>query len=112
GTAAVGLVLLLLLAACGGGGTGPAPKLAVSHDILNFGAENSTLTFDIRNAGGGSLQWEVAADQPWLGVSPAKGSGGATGAVTADRTDLPPCTYGRNVKVTSNAGTQDRKSVV
>lgn len=107
GTAAVGLVLLLLLAACGGGGTGPAPKLAVSHTILNFGAENSTLTFDIRNAGGGSLQWEVAADQPWLGVSPAKGSGGATVSVTADRTDLAPGTYGGNVKVTSNAGTHD-----
>jgi hypothetical protein len=85
------------------------PVLAVSSDSLDFGTEQSVLSFEITNAGAGTLTWNVAGDQTWITVDPTSGSTTTDTdqvSVTVDRTGLGPGDYAGIVTVLSNGGTE------
>jgi len=57
---------------------GPTPMIGVSPASLEFqafqGCANVGGYLEIRNVGGGVLNWSVTADAPWLSLSPTSGS--------------------------------------
>lgn len=105
GTAAFGLVIMLLLAGCLGGGGSPAPKLAVDQTSLDFGADRSMMSFQIKNTGGGRLEWNVSSDQDWLHVQPMSGENAGTVTVLVERSVLDPGEHGGLLAISSNGGT-------
>jgi ABC-type transport system substrate-binding protein len=73
----------LLLAGCGGQ---PA-KLDLSTTSVEFSgkvgeATPAPRTIEIRNTGGGTLEWSVSADQSWVTLEPTQGKAPATVTVT------------------------------
>lgn len=80
------------------------PVLDVSPTSLQFGLSLTDLDVDIRNVGGGTLDWSAASNESWISVDPETGTGDATMAVTVDRTGLPGEVYQGTVAVTSNGG--------
>ena len=85
------------------------PVLAVSTHVLEFGKENSTLSFDVSNSGKGTLEWSVTEDIPWLCVSPEKGSskGDKTSiVVTASRDGLENGSHTNSLVISSNGGSE------
>ena len=86
---------------------GPAaPVLSVSPDSLDFGATQPQKTFNISNAGGGTLTWSVSEDKTWLSVSPTSGTGADTITVNVDRSGLSPGDYTTDISVSSNGGNE------
>ncbi|MFZ5519182.1 MAG: malectin domain-containing carbohydrate-binding protein, partial [Candidatus Zhuqueibacterota bacterium] len=87
------------------------PVLSVTPTTLNFGATTTSMTFTVKNAGGGSLDW-TAAENPnesWItSVNPGSGSLGAgasqTVTVTVDRSGLSEGDYSGIIAVNSNGG--------
>src|SRR5262249_5433011 len=62
--------------------------IAISATSLTFNAQTGTnpppQTFTVRNSGGGTLNYQVSSNQPWLSVSPVAGSStGAANTITA-----------------------------
>jgi hypothetical protein len=53
-----------------GGEDTAIPELSLSATELNFGTSDTELTFDIQNAGSGTLFWELTQDAAWLSLSP------------------------------------------
>ncbi len=80
------------------------PFLDVNPPALDFGATSVTKTFGIANAGGGTLEWNVAESVPWLIASPASGTQAGTVTVSVDRVGLDPGPYTGAIDVTSNGG--------
>jgi len=59
------------------------PVLEVDVRELRFGTDLSTLTFHVRNIGGGALVYNMTVDSPWASVTPANGQSiGETDLVT------------------------------
>ena len=61
-----------------------APALVVSPPSLAFsasvgGADPPSQSLGISNGGAGTLSWSATSNAPWLSISPASGSGPATG---------------------------------
>ena len=88
-----------------------APQLEVSPSFIDFGGSATTRTFQIRNTGGGTLQWELFPPlSTWLSVNPSSGETPAgendTIVLTVDRNGLAPGTQVGPVLVqlASNAG--------
>ena len=56
----------------------PVPEISISTPAFTFTAEQGMnpppQTFDIRNSGDGTLNYQIASDQPWLSASPNQGS--------------------------------------
>ena len=84
------------------------PKLSYSPQSLNFGDKDSSKTFEIKNTGTGSLNWELSTDESWISLS---GTNGVTNGnekseieVTVNRNNLPAGEYSGSVKITSDAG--------
>lgn len=89
--------------------TTATPILSVSATSLNFGSSTTSGTFSITNTGGGTLTWNIADDQTWLGCSPSSGStttGISTITVTVSRINLAANTYTGTITITSNGGTK------
>ncbi|MBN1352654.1 SBBP repeat-containing protein [candidate division KSB1 bacterium] len=87
-----------------------APVLAVNPTLLDFGATTNSLTFQISNTGGLTLNWTIAEtpDKPWItSVTPASGSDNATITVTVSRALLPGTSDTGTLAVTSNGGNQN-----
>ena len=87
---------------------GPTPQLFVSTTVLDFGTNLVSLTFNIRNTGTGTLNWNLAESLPWLGLSGVSGTTTSetdTITVTADRTGLAAAVYAGTIAVTSDGGT-------
>lgn len=93
-------------------------KISLSSGTLNFGAEYSSLTFDIKNIGNaGDVDWTISGiNEQWLTVTPTAGTTamGKSSAVivNVDRTLMPEGKYnttilvnaeGESLKVTVNA---------
>jgi ABC-type transport system substrate-binding protein len=79
----------LLVAGCGGK---PA-ALDVSSSTLDFsgeenGAAPAAQTIEIRNTGGGALEWSASADQSWVKLSPENGKAPSGLTVTVDSAGL------------------------
>ncbi len=87
------------------------PKLELHPDFIDFGGSAITRTVEIRNTGGGTLEWSVLPPiSDWLSVNPQSGETPAgqsdTIVMTIDRSGLSPGTQVGPVLVelTSNAG--------
>ncbi len=78
--------------------SGP-PELFVQPSSLYFDASQTRLSLWIENRGGGTLQWTVSSDQPWLSVSPTVGVNDEERAVWVSRSGLADGTYAGNVTV-------------
>ena len=92
----------------------PAAALDVSPASLSFNATlgdanpaAQSLTVDLAGA---AVAWTAAADQNWIGVSPASGNGNGSVSVSVDATGLSAGTH--NGQVTITAGDQTRTSAV
>jgi hypothetical protein len=58
------------------------PLLSVSPMELKFSPAVTTQTFDIENLGFGTLEWSLAAHEPWIDIAPPlSGSGDATSTI-------------------------------
>ena len=85
----------------------PPPELSVSVNSLDFGNEETRMTFEIVNSGGGTLEWSISSDEDLVTVLP---SGGETSsetdeiAVTVSRAGLSAGDYSAELTVTSNVG--------
>lgn len=85
------------------------PQLCALPRNLDFGLTSNALSFEITNCGtGGTLNWSLQADQPWIGVTP--GSGNTTTefdevTVTVNRSGLGPGTHTGKITISSNGGT-------
>ena len=83
------------------------PILSISTDHLDFGVEQTMLTFHIQNTGQGILNWNITNAQGWISAT-------LSGRSTSDeshavevrviRTDLPPGLYEGRVLISSNGG--------
>ncbi|MGB9595699.1 MAG: BACON domain-containing protein, partial [Candidatus Poribacteria bacterium] len=86
----------------------PAPLLSLSTKTLDFGSDATQLTFNITNAGGGTLTWQASKQQSWLSLSASSGSLNAGASVTitakADRSIIKPGTQTDTITITSNGG--------
>ena len=56
----------------------PVPEISISTPGFTFTAEQGMnpppQTFDLRNSGDGTLNYQIVTDQPWLSTSPDQGS--------------------------------------
>jgi len=101
------IVALLAVAAVPGPGCGceeAAPALALSAAALDFGANETSMTFTVSNTGAGTLTWAITTEQNWMAVSPATGSGDRSVTVTVNRASLLGGTSIGTLSVTSNGG--------
>jgi len=85
------------------------PVIEVDYTEYMFSAtkdgvnpDNQTLT--ITNAGGGTLNWEVADDAAWLTLTPSSGAAGESTALSVDITGLDFGTYYATVTVSDPGG--------
>lgn len=85
------------------------PLLSYSPLIMNFGEIESTGLIEITNTGGGILNWQLSANQPWINFSLKNGSNQANQkneiGVQIDRTGLQPGNYSADINISSNGGT-------
>jgi hypothetical protein len=88
----------------------PNPVLGVDPTSLEFTSIETAETFNITNQGTGTLEWNVAPNQPWIAAAPLSGTTTTetdTVTVTVDRTGLAPGQYTGVASVTSNGGNRD-----
>ena len=85
----------------------PPPVLSVSPTYLDFGTTATSLTFDIINIGGGTLNWTISDDAEWVAVDPTSGTTTTETdqiTVSIDRTAVTPGSYTAQITVRSNDG--------
>jgi hypothetical protein len=76
-----------------------APRLALVGDASLFFATATNLGapepqfISVLNRGGATLAWEASASDPWIGLSPMRGSGIGTLAIAVDPAGLAPGLY-------------------
>lgn len=83
------------------------PVLYVSEEKLDFEADLTMLSFDIRNDGDGELEWKISENADWIKCSESSGTTGngtSSVTVTVSRSDMDPGTYRETIVVTSNGG--------
>ena len=83
------------------------PILSVNPTTLNFGASQTSLSFQISNIGSGTLTWTAveSPDKSWItSVNPSNGAGNGTVEVKVDRSGLSAGNYTGTIKVSSNGG--------
>lgn len=92
----------------GQGVTGAA--IALSTTSLAFSAQTGTnpapQTFTVRNSGGGTLNYQISTNQPWLSVAPASGSSTGTAntvTVSANTAGLGAGTFNGEARVSQSA---------
>jgi serine protease len=102
-----GLVDAFRAVQAAGATVAPTPLPQANPQSLNFGGGLSSLTLQVRNAGGGSLAVDApTTDAAWLTVTPGgvDGNGLGTYTVAADRTGLALGIYSAVITVDSAAG--------
>lgn len=84
------------------------PTLSVSPTLVIFYNTTSARTFNVSNAGGGTLSWTLSADQPWIQIDPPlSGDGNATVTVHVDFSQIPGTQLETGfVTVSSNGGVE------
>lgn len=83
------------------------PILSIRKKYLNFGVDETEMSFNIENLGSGSLNWTISTDKNWISVS--ENSGNTTEetdiiTVQVDRRDLNAGYYTGNISINSNGG--------
>jgi len=84
--------------------------LNVSPLSLNFGSEETQLSFTISNLGNGELNWSLTPNQSWINAIPTSGTittNTVDVTVTIDRAGLTPNTYNGSISINSNGGNQN-----
>ncbi|MBL8879389.1 MAG: BACON domain-containing protein [Phycisphaerales bacterium] len=101
------LNMRMTVAAGGSGGGADPPVLEVSTTTLNFGASTTTVSFSMRNSGGGTLNHTTMSDQSWLTVTPTSGVVSPTVTVvrgTVNRSGLTENMYSGNITIAADNG--------
>ncbi|MEJ2720017.1 MAG: BACON domain-containing carbohydrate-binding protein [bacterium] len=80
------------------------PYLGHSPSELDFQDTINGLSINIRNLGAGTLDWTIAADQPWMSVNPTAGTNSGTVTAWVNRNIVPCGEHAGNVYVNSNGG--------
>ena len=83
------------------------PTLSLSLTQLDFGGIETSLSFDVANAGSGDLTWSVTDNQGWITTSPSSGTNYGSVNVSVSRDGLSTGDYSGMVTVSSNGGTGD-----
>lgn len=83
-------------------------NLTVSQNLLDFGNETTTLTFDIANTGNAVLKWQIAEDITWLSCNPSSGATQegekSSVIVSVNRNGLERGNYAQTIAVSSDGG--------
>ena len=83
------------------------PTLAVSPALLAFGDSLTTQTFEVQNAGTGTVTWSLAESADWITPTPSPSAGAATSdtpdtvTVSVDRSAVLPGSYTADITVTN-----------
>ena len=82
------------------------PVLSATPTTIDLGKSSDTGSFQISNAGIGTLKWSCSASESWVRCSPAEGQDAATVTVHVDRDGLAPASqsYQGTIGVKSNGG--------
>ncbi|HII81217.1 MAG TPA: hypothetical protein HA261_12720, partial [Methanosarcina sp.] len=87
------------------------PVLAVDPHSIDFElekGESGEEELRISNDGGGVLEWEASASEPWITLSPENGINSGTVTVTVDTADLSPEEeYERTITIESNGENEE-----
>ena len=84
------------------------PILSVNPDTIDFGTTEAQKSFNISNLGGGTLNWQVTEEVPWIiFVNPLSGTNSCTVTVTISRNGLAEGDYSGIISVTSNGGDEN-----
>ncbi|QBD79488.1 hypothetical protein EPA93_27315 [Ktedonosporobacter rubrisoli] len=92
-------------------------QLKLSSTKLDFGTAtqgaNTIRTISMSNTGSTPISWTASSDQPWLLVSPDRGtfSEDQTVQIGAQRTDLNPGNYEGTITISSNVGAPQKVTV-
>jgi Viral BACON domain len=100
-------------------GSGPMPPshLEISTSDLNLGSQyvgaNSFQKLNLKNGGGGIINWSASSSSSWLMFSPKNGvfSDHQAIQIAADRTNLTPGTYHGKITIISNVSQPQDVSV-
>jgi hypothetical protein len=85
-------------------------NLSVSPDPLYFNIstwQGYQTYFSISNSGGGTLSWNLKADQPWIEFYPERGTGSRMATISINTGKIVPGKYQGNITVTSNGGVKN-----
>jgi len=86
------------------------PGLTVAPMSLDFETSTTNLSFTITNTGGGTLNWTITENAPWLDVTPGMGSTVSSNTTTlnatVDRTGLPAGEFTTDITVAAGALTE------
>lgn len=80
------------------------PSLSLSTNNLDFDSTKTQLSFNVSNAGTGTLNWSASGNQTWMTVQPQSGNDGGTVNITISKSGLSPGNYSGAVTVSSNGG--------
>jgi hypothetical protein len=87
---------------------GPVLSLSPDPPSHDFGrlvkGDSATWQFSIRNAGSGTLEWDVVSDQQWLTINPRYGTDSDYVTILVDSTDLEPGEFSGTLEIRSNGG--------
>ncbi|MEX2182226.1 MAG: hypothetical protein WD771_09310 [Gemmatimonadaceae bacterium] len=97
------------------GTSGPPPTISLSVAALVFtgvadGVSPASQVVTITNTGGSTLEWVATANQAWVGLAPASGSGTSL-TVSANTTGLTAGTYNAAVAISSSTATNSPQVV-
>ncbi len=88
----------------------PDPLLGVSNIFLEEKKSDfDPFQFSISNAGGGTLEWNINADKPWIIIFPLQGANYGDVLIRINTSDLRPGSENATIKFTSNGGNEIRK---
>jgi len=88
----------------------PPPILSISTDDLDFGSNETEMSFTINNTGGGILSWEITENAGWLNAVPSSGETSTETdrvTVTVNRSGLAAGEYNSQISIATNVGDQD-----
>ncbi|MBF0226322.1 MAG: hypothetical protein HQK76_12780 [Desulfobacterales bacterium] len=83
------------------------PQLSVNPVSLGFGNDITTLSFNIKNSGSGTLSWNITKNCDWFNISSTSGTTTTetdTITVTVNRSGLNMLNYNGSIAITSNNG--------
>jgi N-acetylneuraminic acid mutarotase len=82
------------------------PILGVSEVLLDLGSSTDSASFEVRNDGGGVLDWSISEDLAWCWVEPTQGENTGTVTVYVDRSTESSGEKSGDLTVNSDYGTQ------
>jgi len=88
----------------------PPAEIQVDDSVIDFGTSSTSEDLDIRNSGGGSLNYSLSADVGWVSdIYPTLGSSSgswSTHEITIDRSGESPGNHSGKIYINSNVGTE------